>query len=772
MMRLVALCVLAVALMTAAAPTPAFAQEPTYGSAIDRVAVQGNRRSEAEAVLAVVATKAGAALERGRLQADLRAIFQLGLYTDVQADLARVDGLNVLTFVLVEKPSIRAVKFEGNEELDEDDLKEVVDLKEFGVLDMARVNRNAEKIRDLYTEKGYFLAEVTASTVALPDNEVDVVFQVVEKQEVKVARITIVGNTALSDAEIKENLETREGGFLDFLSQAGSYKAEAFERDTMRLSQFYYDKGYVTARVGTPKVELSPDKTEIYLTVTVEEGERYKTGEIDLTGDFLRPKFELAALVTLQSGEWFSSTQLRDSINALGELYKDDGYAYVNVVPNTQVDPEKKTVGLTFEIEKGKKVRFGRITVVGNSRTRDKVIRREMRIYEGEFYSSSGLRRSKQLIQRLGYFETVELNTSRGAADDLMDVVVEVKEKPTGTFQVGAGFSSAESFIAQAQVAQNNLFGRGQTLSLQATLSKIRTIANVQFADNYLLDTMVRFAADVYRYETQLQDFTRNSVGGSLTFGLPIGDDWSVAMTYTLEEVSVSSGGFGAASAPPIANLYADGITSSLRGSLIYDTRNNRLFPSDGWFALASVEEANAALGSENEFTRYTSRVRFYQDLTLDMVLKANVELGLITSPSRTGAPIFERYFVGGPLTVRGFLRNSLGPTISVFDSIRPDSGTVSQNIGGTEQLLMNLEYEFPIFQTVGIRGVAFADGGNAFNRQDPFADKLEALRFAWGFGIRWFSPIGPLRFEWGFPFAPTEEEASSVFEFSIGNFF
>jgi outer membrane protein insertion porin family len=209
-----------------------------------------------------------------------------------------------------------------------------------------------------------------------------------------------------------------------------------------------------------------------------------------------------------------------------------------------------------------------------------------------------------------------------------------------------------------------------------------------------------------------------------------------------------------------------------LRGSLIYDTRNNRLFPSDGWFALASVEEANSALGSENEFTRYTSRVRFYQDLTLDMVLKANVELGLITSPSRTGAPIFERYFVGGPLTVRGFLRNSLGPTISVFDSIRPDSGTVSQNIGGTEQLLMNLEYEFPIFQTVGIRGVAFADGGNAFNRQDPFADKLEALRFAWGFGIRWFSPIGPLRFEWGFPFAPTEEEASSVFEFSIGNFF
>ena len=770
MIRLVFMLLASVSLVVVAAP--AAHAEVGYGSAVDRVEVKGNRRSEAEAVLSVVATRAGATLERGRLQSDLRAIFQLGLYTDVQADLSEVEGRNVLTFLLTEKASIRAVKFEGNEELDEDELKEVVDLKEFGVLDLARVNRNAEKLRDLSTEKGFFLAEVTWSTVTLPDNEVDVVFRVVEKQEVKVARITIVGNEALSDAEIKENLETREGGFLEFLSQAGSYKAEAFERDTMRISQVYYDKGYVTARVGTPKVELSPDKTEIYLMVTVEEGERYRTAEIDLTGDFLRPKEELRKLVELESGEWFSSTQLRDTINAIGELYKDEGYAYVNVVPNTNVDPEKKTVSLILEIEKGKKVRFGRITVVGNSRTRDKVIRRELRIYEGEYYSSTGLKRSKQLVQRLGYFETVELNTSRGAADDLMDVVVEIKEKATGTFQVGAGFSSVESFVAQAQVAQNNLFGRGQTLSLQATLSKIRTIANVQFADNYFFDTKFRFAADVYRYETNFEDFTRNSLGGSLTFGYPLDDDWSVAMTYTLEDVSVSAGGFGASSAPPIANLYSDGLTSSLRGSLIYDTRNNRLFPSDGLFGLVSVEEANEVLGSDNEFTRYTGRIRFYQDLTLDMVLKLNLELGMITSPSRTGVPIFERYFVGGPLTVRGFIRNSLGPTISVFDSIRPDSGTIDQNIGGTQQMLMNAEYEFPIFQTVGIRGVVFADGGNAFNRADPFADKIDALRFAWGFGIRWFSPIGPLRFEWGFPFAPNEDESSSVFEFSIGNFF
>ncbi len=760
---------------TGLGPAKALAQ-PTApvsgGLAVDRVEVRGNRRSESEAILQLVATRAGTNLDRARLQSDVRAIFQMGFYTDVQVDLTEAEGKSVLTFIVTEKASIRSIKFEGNDELDEDDLKAVVDLKEFGILDLAKVTRNAEKLKDLYTEKGYFLAEVNYEVVELGDNEVDVLFRIVEKQEVKVARITIVGNKALTDTEIKENLETQEGGFLEFLTSAGSFKAEAFERDSMRVNQFYMDKGYITARVGQPKIELSPDKREMYLTIPVEEGERYKTGDLDISGDMLRPKDELMKLVRLEKGEWFSSTLLRETINGIGELYKDEGYAYVNPTPNTNVDPEAKTVSLILEIDKGKKVRFGRINIVGNARTRDKVIRRELRIYEGEWYSSTGIKRSKQLIQRLGYFETVEINTNRGATDDTMDVVVEVKEKPTGTFQVGAGFSSLESFIAQAQISQNNLFGRGQTLSLQATLSKLRTIASLQFADDYFMDTRVRFATDIYRIENNYEDFTRSSIGGSLTFGYPLTDDWSVAGTYTLEHVEVTRGGYGSRTVPTLANLDGQGITSSIRGSLIYDTRNNRLFPTEGFYGIASVEEAHELFLSENEFTRYTARLRYYIDLTLDMVLKLNTEVGQIVSPERTGVPIYERYFVGGPLTVRGFRRLSLGPKLTVFDAQRPDSGTFKYNVGGTQQLLMNAEFEFPIFQKVGIRGVFFTDGGNAFDREDPIGEKLESLRFSWGFGIRWFSPIGPLRFEWGFPFEANPDEESSVFEFSIGNFF
>lgn len=741
---------------------------------IDEVRVTGNRRSEADAILERIQTRPGEPLNRRALQADIRTVFKLGFYRDIKVDLTVEDGKSVLTFEVEEKPSVRKVVYDGNEELDNEELGEVVDIRAFSILDQAKVNQNAEKLRDLYTEKGFFLAEVDWEIVPLEDNEVDVVFHVIEKKEVKVARVAIVGNDALSDNDIKQFLETREDGFFGFASGAGAFKSEAFERDLLRVNQLYYDRGYITARVGEPKVELTPDRTRLFITIPVEEGERYKTGELDVMGDFLEkyPKDVVMKRVALKTDEWFSSTQLRQTINAVGELYKDEGYAYVNIVPNTRVDPDTRRVNLTINIEKGEKVRFGRITMVGNTRTRDKVIRREMRIYEGEYYSATGIKRSKALITRLGYFETVEITTRPQRNDNTMDVVVEVKEKPTGTFQVGAGFSSIESFVAQAQISQDNLFGRGQNLSFQGTLSRLRSIANLRFADNYFLDTRIRFAANVYRFETNFQNFTRQSLGGNLTLGYPLNDDWSVATTYTLEYVDVDAGGFGRRSTPPIANLFADGRTSSVRLSLFYDTRNNRLFPSSGWFNTASVEHATGLLFSENLFTRYRLRGRYYYDVGYNIVLKANGEWGTITSPQARGVPIFERFFLGGPLSMRGFQINTLGPTIPVLDTTRPDSGTVNQNIGGTEQLLFNTELEFPIIQKVQIRGVFFVDAGNAFNVEDSYSDKLDQLRFNWGFGVRWFSPIGPLRFEWGFPFNPRTGEDSSVFNFSIGNFF
>ncbi len=572
---------------------------------IDEIQVTGNRRSEADAVLRVLQTQKGQPLDRRTVSEDIRRIFRLGFYRDIKVDFATVNGKQVLTFQVLEKPSIRSVKFEGYKELSEDDIKEVVDVKSYAALDQAQVARNAEKIQDLYTEKGYFLAEVSWKTVSLENNEVDVVFTILEKELVKVKEFTIVGNKVLSDSDIKQRLETREDSFLGFLSGAGTYDKTAFERDQLRISQFYWDEGYVQARVRKPRVELSPDRSEIVITVSVEEGQRFKTGKIDLSGDFIGPKDELLKKVSLETGDWFSSARLRETMTAVGDVYKDAGYAYANVVPNTRVDETTQTVDLTIDIQKGKKVRIERIRIVGNQKTRDKVIRRELRIYEGEYFSSSGLRRSERLVNRLGFFEPggVVFRTSRGSRDDLMEVVIEVKEKSTGTFQVGAGFSTLENFVAQAQISQNNLFGRGQSLSLQATISSIRSIANVRFADDYFLDSKVRFATNVYRFETNYENFARTSLGGDITLGYPLNDDWSVAGTYTLEEVGVDSGGYGNTEASdPLVDLYGRGVTSSLRGSVFYDTRNNRLFPSSVLYTGLSAQPAACWFISDNVF--------------------------------------------------------------------------------------------------------------------------------------------------------------------------
>ena len=756
------------------APLALSAQEPYK---IDEVKVLGNRRSEAEAVLKVVRTRANSALNRKQLSDDIKSIFALGLYKDVQVDLTIVDNKRVLTYLVAEKPSIRKVTLEGNDELSEDDINEVIDIQPFAVLERTKVTRNAEKIKDLYIEKGYFLATVDAQLTELPNNEIDITFKINEADKVLVERIDFVGNRVLSDSFIKQRLETQEAGAFAAISSSGTYNKQAFERDTMRLSQFYWDEGYVKVRIGEPSIELSPDRSQIYIRVAIEEGERFKTGAVDVMGDFLpsTPKDKLMERVLLKEGDWFNSSKLRETINRLGEVYKDEGYAYVNLVPNTRVDENTKTVTLNIEIEKGPKIRIGKIRILGNLKTRDKVIRREMRIYEGEYFSSSGLKRSERLINRLGFFEPggVKIRTVRGATDDSMDVVVEVQEKSTGTFQVGAGFSTLENFVAQAQIAQNNLFGRGQSLSLQATLSSIRSIANVRFADDYFLDSRVRFATNLYRFESTFENFTRTSLGGDLMLGYPLGDDWSFSGTYKLEKAGAEEGGFGNATASRnLVTLYGSGITSSLRFSLFYDTRNNRLFPTDGLFTSASVEHAAEFLLSENLFTRYRLRNRFYQQLFFGLVGKINAQYGLVTSPTAQGVPIFERFFVGGPLSVRGFRRQTLGPEIGIVASGLPFGRTIDNNIGGTEELLFNFEVEYPIFQKVGIRGVFFVDAGNAFEYTDPWDEKIDAMRYSWGFGIRWFSPIGPLRFEWGFPFEPNANEESSVFDFSIGNFF
>jgi outer membrane protein insertion porin family len=790
---------------------PAGAEEPpaepvprvaTPSLKVARVHFRGNRKVEDDAIRALIKTKPGITINQELLRDDVRAIWKMGYFEDVQVESTEVKGSGELAivFVLREKPTISKIYVAGNDEVSLTKINEVLDIKKDQVLDLAKLKKNVQKIKELYVEKGFYMAEVDYELKRPSGSEVEVWFRCREHAKVEVRRVNFVGNKAISDEELRQVLVTREGNILSIMTQAGTYREDVFQRDLILLQSHYWDRGYVQVKVGTPVLELSPDKQSLFITISVDEGPQYHLGKIDIRGDLLESREYFLERVSVRPGDIFNRSKLSEDLQRLTDLYKDRGYAYVNATPATPVDEKTRTVDLVFDIQKGELVYFERINIRGNSKTRDKVIRREMRIYEGEPFSQTALDYSKRRVNALGYFEKVDVSTRRGSADNMMEVNVEVAERPTGTFQVGAGFSSVENFIAQAQVSQNNFFGRGQMVTLQMQLSSLRQLFLGQFQDYYFLDTKWTFGLNVFKQDRYLYSFTRSSYGGSLTWGYLLTDDLRLLLTYNWEHVGISTGniGFGGLfsggqrdpiPAGSLANLLRSGITSSTRGMLSYDTRNDRMFPTKGWYNTLSGEIADHFLLSENVFTRYEGALRYFYPIWGPFVFRAKLEGGLIASRDPRGVPIFERYFVGGIYDIRGFAPRSLGPVINAPASQAPDAILTPFRIGGNAQVIGNAEIEFPLFDKVGIRGVVFTDMGNAFNLEDSYCSlrpygvdasrdpckrpwDIDAYRASWGFGFRWFSPIGPLRFEWGIPFRTLPGEQPMVFEFTIGNFF
>lgn len=774
-----------------------------------RIKFQGNRRVESETILRELVTKVDDLYDPMRLQEDIRRLWRMGKFDDVQVDATQLSDGVVLVYIVQEKPSVRKIVVTGNEEVDIDKINEVLDLKKNQILNLPQVKKNAEKIREQYLDKGYYLAEVNFEVKTIDKTTVDVTFRVKEGHKVEVREVRFVGNQAVKTDELTSILRTQSAGYFSFLTSSGTYKDDIFQRDQMLIRAFYYDKGYINVSLSRPHVVLSPDRRYMYITINVSEGKQYSIGTIDFKGDLLgKPELEKkakagdkAALEALKapyfkrlktvSGKLFSRSNLGEDIVAITNLYKNRGYAFANVTPLTNIDMDKRIVHLTFEVEKGKVVTIERIDIAGNTKTRDKVIRREMVISEGDLYSSARIEVSKQRVTALGFFKDVTINTKQGSADDRIVINLRVSERPTGTFQIGAGFSSVENFIAQAQISQNNLFGRGQSLTLQAQLSGLRQLFLLRFTEPYFLDSRWTFAFSLFNSLVNYESFNRQAYGGSLTWGYPITHALRVFLTYKAEQVNVnteasnvllaSSSRLNIPRTAVIANLFNDGLTSSVRGTISYDTRNNRLFPSKGMFHSLSAEFAPPWLGSQNVFNRYTLFSRWYFPLWAGIVFKVNAEAGMVVSERASGVPIFERFFPGGINSVRGFRPRTLGPRRPVPVSPDPNASLFDFPTGGNKELVFNVELEFPIFEKVGIKGVLFFDAGNAFDDDETFTLRSDLmgvrrdramLRTAWGFGFRWFSPIGPLRFEWGLPLVRQPGEERIVFEFTIGNFF
>lgn len=782
---------------------------------IRRVRVRGNRRVSDEDVLAVLRLRAGTTCTDTAVARDAQALWDQGYYDDIviEAEPAGAERIDLIVRV-TERPAIAEIVFEGNASIQASDLEEVVQLTEGGILSVPTVRQQVTRIRDKYAEEGFFLARVNYRLRRQENNQVDVVFRIDEGQRVNVRSVRFSGNRHIPDSQLGGIMRTRQTGFFSFLSNDDRFNREYFEEDVTRLQAYYYDQGYLAMRVGSPVIALTPDRRYIDITIPIQEGPRFRIGrlavrEVDDEGQNVEPlggRRALRELVQANPGDWFNRTRIAQSLLGITRRYRDEGYAFVDISPETDLDMERRIVNVAVVIRRGPPVRIERINIHGNTKTRDSVIRREITLVEGDLYSQTRAEESRARITALGYFERVELSEEEGSAPDRIVLNVEIAEKATGTFQIGAGFSSIESFILTGQVQQQNLFGNGQSLSLQLQLSGIRQLVQLQFIEPYFFGSEWTVGVDLFKTVRQLSFFTRDSTGASLTAGHPLGDyRLRFYAQYRADYVdigSATSGLFGNVPTSsqvqlllpklPLNNLFREGLTSSIQLTLTWDGRNNRLFPTEGFYASWSTEIADEYIGSANTFMRHNLDARVYYPIFPDVIFRARGVWGLINSRFADGVPIYERFFLGGIFNVRGFPLNQLGPRLGIPENLDPNAVPRQGGIpiGGNMQFFYNVEIEFPIVQEVGIRGVVFTDGGNAWNLDSALCNAAPAqgglsandpctfnpfdIRTSWGFGIRWVSPLGPLRFEWGIPFSRNADlfEQEVDFQFTIGNFF
>ncbi len=768
------LMIAVVAVALGGAATPCAAQ-----GRIARVDIDGNTKVDEQAIKIHIQSKAGASFDPATVDADVRAIYAMGFFTNVEVERREEPDGVVLVFHVQEQPLIASVAIEGNKKVKTEDLEAALKVRPRTVLDSEKLRRGVADAKKLYEEKGYLDVTITPRIEPSPNipGEVAVTYVVDEGKIVRIQHIEIEGNKTFSDRKVKGVMTTKEEWLLSRFTGAGVLNAEALKTDTERVTAFYYDNGYITVRVDEPVVERREDG--LYVTVKIDEGDQFKVGKIDFAGD-VRSDLDLSKDLELESGEIFKSSQLRQDILKLTDKYGDVGYAFVNIEPQTEIDPTEKIVDVTYKIDKGPEVEIDKIAITGNTKTRDKVIRRELKVQEQERFSGTNLKKSRDALNRLGFFSEVNLTTQRGRSEEKLDLLVDVKEGQTGALTAGAGFSSADSLLFNARVSENNLFGRGQRVVLNADFGSIRQNFIASFTEPYLFDVPLSATVDGFRWRLEFDDFTRGGTGAGVRLSYPLVDlGYERLGRFSLEEVRIGAEyrfeqaeitDINRHSPPSVVAAEGTFLTSSIRPLITRNTLNSLYDPTRGSNEEFSVEYAG--LGGETEFIKIDARARFYwpiykSNLLGTFVYSIGGAFGYGHGFGNTGSelPLFERYFPGGINSIRGFRTRTLGPR----EPIRNPQGeeTDTDPIGGSLQLIVNNEIIFPIVEQLGLKGVVFFDTGNAWLNDQGY--DLGDLRYAVGGGIRWLSPLGPIRIEIGFPLDRKSFEKSSVVLFSFG---
>ena len=740
------------------------------GKKITGVFVEGLKRIEKEAVMAKVGSQTGTSLSSDQLRSDIQALYKMGFFEDIQVE-GQSDGQGGVQLVLTfrERPVISKIDFEGNEHISSSDLKEVIQVKEWAIFDVNKIKEDVRLLQKHFEEKSFYLTKVAFEVKETEAGEVELTYRVTDYDKVQIKKVTFLNNHHFGDEQLKSVLsDTREGGFLSFLTGSGNFKDTAFKQDLQKLLLWYLEHGYIRFRYENPVVTISDDKKWLFISIYVDEGEQYKIGSVDFGGDLLFPVQELHDSLVMTSDQPFSISARNQDIQKLTEKYQDLGYAFVNVIPKMDIHEDTKTVDIKYEFEKGNLTYFGEINVIGNNKTHDKVIRRELKIHEGELFNGTALRQSKENVERLGFFapgEVVFNTVSPKNKQDVVNVEISVKERSTGTITLGAGFGSVQGFFFTTQISEINLMGRGQTLSLAGQYSlysaypgQTNSSLNLGFTDPYTFDTLWTTGFDVYAIYFPIPNkYNVQKLGFDVRLGHPIAEFINLYLTYRFEGVrdNLTNSNIPPAVFQQIANADT-GILSSIALNVVRDKRNNRFETTGGNYQSLSFEVAG--VGGDMKFIKWVANNRFYHRLIGDLVFRNNVEIGHIMGYGGKDIPPAQKFYLGGPNNMKGYQMFLLGPTT-------PDLQGNPFPLGGTFQAFTTLELEYPLIKEAGIKFVVFFDAGNTWD-QFPLND---ILRTDVGFGFRWFSPFGPLRFEFGYPLTARSYDTSPVFQFMIG---
>ncbi|MBP9674177.1 MAG: outer membrane protein assembly factor BamA [Bacteriovoracaceae bacterium] len=733
---------------------------------VEVIEIKGLRKVEKEAILERIQIKEGMDVTNYNLRSDIKRIYNLKYFDAVEAHHQLVEGKNHLVFEVIERPIVSDILIDGNSGISDSDLKEHIKTKQHNILDEDGLKNDLQKLKKAYEEKGYFLANV--NYVLQPDGaeKVKVVFQVEENTKIKVKSILFLGNKGISDLELKAVMKTRENSLLSFMNQAGNYREVDFQEDIERIKYFYRTKGYLQMNLEVPMVTISEDKKWVFLTVKINEGDQYFIEDIIFNGDLLYTNEELIEKMTSKKEKVYSEEFIRQDIQALTEAYQDKGYAFVNVIHNLDiVEGAEKKVNLILTFEKGTLAQFGTITIKGNNRTRDKVIRRELKIHEGMQFSGTELRKSKERVNRLGFFEKESVVFNKISPKDkegVVDIEVLVQERNTGQLNFGLGYSSVTKAFVQASISQNNFQGKGQNLTLSAQLSKFNQTYNLGFTEPYFLDSKWSLGGDIFKTQNNFSrslSYQRN--GFDVRTGHPIFENTRIFATYKYEDTNLRN-----IFDPTINPSLENGVASSLTTSLILDKRNNIFEPSKGFYGDVSFEYTG--LGGDQRWTRAELEGRYYYSPYGDFVLRSRLLAQQLFESSERAVPRTQKYTMGGPRNMRGYSFEDIGPLIQAPDV---NGNLRTFNKGGLASILGTLELEHPLVKEAGIKWVLFFDAGNVYER-GLIKGGDYSLRYDYGFGFRWFSPVGILRFEFGYPLAKKDREAGSQFNFDMGQLF